>query len=302
VFAMLVVGNMAYTSSLHHYHTAKTSPNPADYEWVPIKEDLTSTIEIPVCFLAGQVSISYTLFKTGEEEVESTTGFAQFHNILGGRDWCVDSFFKDEEEECRIVKLGDMEKLMAPGPEPEEFYSAGSHVSVKGGGQEYFLVEKHYDGEIRYEEISYDDASRRPVFEKNYTVSAPGREGGLPHFTSNVPLFMPKMVTPLGQLGVTDPVIDSGRGLDLLWESSDTTHHMYFVAHAASGEEDGDCLVCRMRDDGHYSVPAAMLGSLSKGPATFMLFRYFVDYFALPSGAAVETAGRVGVSLQGQLY
>jgi hypothetical protein len=33
-----------------------------------------------------------------------------------------------------------------------------------------------------------------------------------------------------------------------------------------------------------------------------MLFRYFVDYFALPSGAAVETTGQVGVSIPGQLF
>jgi len=302
VFAMLVVGDIAYTSSLHHYNTSKTSPDPATYEWVPVKNDLTSTIEIPVCFLAGHVGVSYTLNKVGEEEVESTVGIAQFHNVLGGRDWCVDSFFKDEEEECQVIKLRDLEKLKAPGPEPDEFYSAGSHVSVKGGGQEYFLVEKQDAGEIRYEEISHDDSSRRPVFERNYTVSAPGHKGGLPHFTSNVPLFMPKMVTPLGQLGDPDPVIDSGRGLDLLWESSETTNHIYFAAHAASGEEDGECLVCRIRDDGHYSVPAELLGSLGKGPATFMLFRYFVDYFALPSGAAVETVGQVGVTIQGQLY
>jgi len=302
VFAMLVVGPKAYTSALHHYHTTKTSPDPATYEWVPVKEDPTSTIEIPVCFLAGQVHMAYTLIKTGEEEVESTTGFARFHNVLGGRDWCVDSFFKDEEEECRVMKLRETEKLMQPGPEPQEFYSAGTHVSVKGGGQEYYLVQKQLDDEIHYEDSSFDDASRRPLFEQNYTVGAPGQKGGLPHFTSNVPLFMPKMVTPLGALGAADPVIDSGRSLDLLWESSDTTHHIYFVAYAEADGDDADCLVCRMRDDGHYSVPAALLGSLGKGPANFMLFRYFVDYFALPSGAAVETTGQVGVSVPGQLF
>lgn len=302
VFAMLVVGNMAYTSSLHHYHTAKTSPNPADYEWAPIKDDLTSTIEIPVCFLAGQVHMTYTLLKTGEEDIESTTSFAQFHNVLGGRDWCVDSFFRDEEEECRIMKLHEMEKLMQPGPQPQEYYSAGTHVSVKGGGQEYYLVQKQLDDEIHYEDTSVDDASRRPLFEQNYTVSAPGQKGGLPHFASNVPLFMPKMVTPLGALSDADPVIDSGRSLDLLWESSKTTHHIYFAAYAESDGDDAACLVCRMRDDGHHSVPAALLGSLGKGQANFMLFRYFVDYFALPSGAAVEATGQVGVSVPGQLY
>ena len=30
--------------------------------------------------------------------------------------------------------------------------------------------------------------------------------------------------------------------------------------------------------------------------------RDFVDYFALPSGAAVETVGQVGVSIQGELF
>jgi len=302
VFAMLVVGPKAYTSSLHHYNTTKTSPDPATYEWVPVKEDETSTIEIPVCFLAGQVRLAYTLIKTGEEEIESTTGFAQFHNVLGGRDWCVDSFFKDEKEECRIIKLHEMEEMMQPGPEPEEFYSAGTHVSVKGGGQEYYLIEKQIDNEIHYEETSVGDASRRPLFEQNYTVSAPGQKGGLPHFASNVSLFMPKMVTPLGDLGAADPVIDSGRGLDLLWESSDTTHHIYFTAYADDEGDDAACLICRLRDDGHYSIPASMLGSLGKGPANFTLFRYFVDYFALPSGAAVEATGQVGVSIPGQLF
>ena len=301
VFAMLVVGSEAYTSSLHHYHTAKTSPNPADYEWAPIKNDLTSTIEIPVCFLAGQVHVAYTLLKTGEEEVESTVGYAQFHNVLGGREWCVDSFFKDEDEECRVMKLNEMQKLMQPGPEPEEFYSAGSHVSVKGGGQEYYLVETHVDDEIRYEDFSVD-TSHRPLFEKNYKISAPGHKGGLPHFISNVPLFMPKMVTPLGTLGASDPAVDSGRSLDLLWESSETTHHIYFVAHADSGGDDAACLVCRMHDDGHYAVPAELLGELGRGPAVFMLYRHFVDYFALPSGAAVETVGQAGVSISGQIF
>ena len=302
VFAMLVVGPEAYTSALHHVHTTKTSPDPASYEWVPIKDDLTSTIEIPVCFLAGQVRLVYTLLKTGEEEIESTVGIAQFHNVLGGHDWCVDSFFKDEEEECRIMRLHEMEKLIQPGPEPQEFYSAGTHVNVKGGGQEYCLIEKFVDDAVHYEESSVGDASRRPLFEQSYTVSAPGRKGGLPHFASNVPLFMPKMVTPLGALGDTDPVIDSGRSLDLLWESSETTHHIFFVAHADADGDDAACLVCRMRDDGHYSVPAELLGSLGKGPANFMLFRYFVDYFALPSGAAVEATGQAGVSIPGQLY
>jgi len=47
-----------------------------------------------------------------------------------------------------------------------------------------------------------------------------------------------------------------------------------------------------MHDDGHYAVPAELLGQLGKGPAVFMLYRHFVDYFALPSGAAVETVGQ----------
>ncbi len=301
VFAMLVVGSQAYSSALHHYVTTKTSPDPSTYEWVPVKEDETSTIEIPVCFLAGHVRLAYTLVKSGEEETESTVGFAQFHNVLGGRDWCVDSFFRDEGEECRIVKLDEMEELKLPGPEPLEYYSAGSHVSLKGG-QEYCLVQKQGGGDIRYEELTIGEACRRPLFEKNYNVSAPGEKGGLPHFTSNVPLFMPKMVTPLGALGEPDPEIDSGRALDLIWESSESTHHIYFIAHAADADGGSDCLLCRLRDDGYHAVPASMLDSLGKGPANFMLFRYFVDYFALPSGAAVETVGQTGVSIQGRLY
>ena len=74
------------------------------------------------------------------------------------------------------------------------------------------------------------------------------------------------------------------------------------MAHADAEGDEAACLVCRLQDDGHYSVPASQLDSLGQGPANFMLFRYFVDYFALPSGAAVETVGQVGISVQGELY
>jgi hypothetical protein len=301
IFAMLVVGKEAYTSSLHHYQTSKTSRDPATYEWVPEKGDQTSTIEIPVCFLAGQVHISYMLTNAGEEQIETVGGFAQFHNVLGGRDWCVDSFFKDDQEECRIMRLSDIEKLGKPGPNPLEYNSAGSHISVTGAGQEYYLIRNQSSAEIYYEENYINEVTRRPFFEQNYNVSAPGEEGGLPHFISNVPLFMPKMVTPRGILGKCDPSISAGSNLDLLWDKSGSTHHIYFMAHANAGGDDPACVICRMRDDGSYSVPASMLGYLGKGPATFTLFRYFVDYFALPSGAAVETVGQVGVSVLGEV-
>ncbi len=170
------------------------------------------------------------------------------------------------------------------------------HVTIETEGEEQILQEVEIEKGLGYRADL--DITRFPYDEeREYTVNATGSSEA-PAFEVTVLAAPDYRLETIGDnpSGPGTPTIPGDRDLEISWSPGNADTEMFIAL--ISTEEEAD-LLCRVRDDGAFTVSKDVLEKIATGPANVILERYSETQFDTDSSTAggVES-GRVRYAVQ----
>jgi hypothetical protein len=239
-------------------------------------------IELPLCLLGGQVSLS--LVETGGADAYRNTtvgGFGYFFEPSAEHELCSVGYQGFALDSCTLVEGSGISDYAEWG------------LSLVEAGETVRFSDESIDADLEHTTGADSDAHYvlntldvnglsgmiRP--DRSYDLTIQGDTEGLPGAELDSVITMRK--------DVSFPSLDTD---EMLVFDQDEPFSLNFTAEqdelgvfVSITTENADTLFCRFEDDGSLTIPASDLQSLETGPVSVNFFRADEQFFRLPYGA-----------------